>query len=75
MVRVTGVQRKAVEMAYEYRTTHGDTFSPSSLHQDTQPDDPIQPDDDGWEMCGSAATTYRLYWFWRRDRRAWKGEE
>jgi len=60
-------------LKYEYRTTFGDPYEASyfnRISQDTVshtlPDDPVIPDGDGWEMCGSAASTNLLYWFWKR---------
>ena len=55
-------------MKYEYKTTIGrDNFESNSDM------DPIQPNGDGWEMCGMAAAFWTglrprntLYWSWRR---------
>ena len=58
-------------MTYEYRTTSGDiaTFYRDPENGPTMTadgDDPLQPEGEGWEMVGMAATPARLYWSWRR---------
>lgn len=46
---------------FEYKTTSGEAFE-----KEYGQDDPEVPEGVGWEMCGSAASESRLYWFWRR---------
>ena len=52
-------------MRYEYATTTG---NPGHYREGrfVENDDPFEPDGDGWEMVGAAATEARVYWFWRK---------
>ena len=50
---------KKKPIAYEYRTTTCDIGQESIR--------PYPPDDNpGWEMCGSAANSLKIFWFWRK---------
>ena len=62
-------------MTYEYKTTHGElarywTDPEYGRQLDEEPDDPIPPDGDGWELVTMGASGARLYWAWRRKARA-----
>jgi len=58
-------------LTYEYRTTGGNIASFYSHPEegrimDSEGDDPVQPEGEGWELVAMAASTARLYWAWRR---------
>ena len=56
-------------MKSEYKTTCGSARTIPNMAQfslGSTPDDPIQPEGNGWELIGMAATEKFLYWTWRR---------
>lgn len=64
-------QSKTKQTIIEYQTTFAEWYrdrgcggdDPISYHVP----DPIEPDGEGWTMCGSAADDKCLFWFWMRS--------
>jgi hypothetical protein len=61
-------------MKYEYATTYGSLYqgpkyiSGELIEGECPPSNPVEPEGKGWEICGSAASNHKLYWFWRREK-------
>lgn len=52
---------------YKYKTTTGlTTHLEGGVLEQEYPDDPRQPDGDGWELLSTVVADGRLYWTWRR---------
>ena len=68
-------------MIYQYKTTSECWNETSSyrdagerIYEEEYIPDPVyprknsyDPTEEGWEMVGSAATSERLFWFWRKQ--------
>jgi hypothetical protein len=58
---------------YEYATTIGSVIWDGREVQHV--DDPVHPEGDGWELCGSVlgcmrSSSEHIFWFWRKPVRS-----
>lgn len=51
-------------MKYEYKTTYGHLAY--AYEDSNDPDDPEEPNGNGWELVNTTASQKYLYWTWRR---------